>query len=187
MGSKVFLNVPAYKKWLKQDIANIISVIGAILITISPFLPWAFYYINDNGTKESDCGSLIFMTKFDLIDFIGDKKGVALMPAFGVVILLVGIILILWDAAQFAPTLRNIKDKITIPAFRFICLALVIIATVLAMLNKELKNSMADAKEIMEEYSQVEGVAVYSVGPYVAVAGVIIWLIAFVIKKIKKG
>jgi len=42
MGSKVFLNVPAYKKWLKQDIANIMSVIGAILITISPFLPWLF-------------------------------------------------------------------------------------------------------------------------------------------------
>lgn len=187
MGSKVFLNVPAYKKWLKEDISNIISVIGAFLITISPFLPWAFYFINDNGTKESDCGSLLFMTKFDLIDFIGDKKGVSLMPVLGVIILLVGIILILWDAAQFAPTLRKIKDKITVPAFRFICLVFVIIATVLAMLNKELKSSMEDARKIMEDYSQVEGVAVYSVGPYVAVIGVVVWIVAFIMKKIKKG
>lgn len=187
MGSKVFLNVLAYKKWLKSDFRNIISLIGAILIGISPFLPWAFYYIEENRTKESDFGSLLFMTKFDLIDFLGDKKGVTLMPIFGVIILLVGIILVIWDMAQFAPTLRKLIDKIKVPAFRIICLLLVVVSTVFARMNKELKGCITYAKEIMEETPDVKGTAVYSVGPYVAIAGVVLWLVAFLLRKLKKG
>ncbi len=187
MGSKVFLNVPAYKKWLKSNVGNKLSVIGAILIALSPFLPWAFYYINDNGTKDGDFGNLFFMKSFDLIKFLGEEKGVVLMPVFGAVIFVVGIMLLLWDTAPFAPTIRSVRDKIEIPAFRIICVALVVIATILAILNKELRETILDAREIMEEYSGVKVIALYCIGPYMAIAGVVIWLVGVVIQRYKKG
>ncbi|MBE5946860.1 MAG: hypothetical protein E7259_07970 [Lachnospiraceae bacterium] len=178
MGKGSALDVKGYVNYLKKDFCHLITALGAILIAVAPFVPWAFYYINENGTKDSDFGSLIFMPKFALIDFVGDKKGVTIMSILGVIMLLSGIILILWHVAPFSIVVSNIKHKFNISCLPYILLGVVTVCIVLAMMNGELKESIEAAREIMEEYSQVlKGSATYSVGPYVASIGVVMSLI----------
>lgn len=182
MGKNSILDVKGYANYLKKDFFHLITVLGALLIAVAPFVPWAFYYINESGTKDSDLGSLIFMTKFDLIDFIGDKKGVAIMPVLGVIMLVSGIILILWHVAPFSIVLSNVKHKVNISILPYILIGAAIVCIVLAMKNEELKSSIEAARELMEEHQRVlKGSATYSVGPYVASAGVVMSLIGNII------
>lgn len=178
MGNNSFFDVKGYFNYLKNDFRNIMCALGAILITFAPFVPWSYYYLNENGKKTSDFGSLLFMPKYALIEFVGDKKGVTIMPVLGVIMILAGILLVMWHVAPFCEVVSSIKDKITIPYFPFILMAVVVLCIVLSVTNGELKSAIEYAEALMEKHSQViKGTAQYSIGPFVAGGGVIISLV----------
>ncbi|MDO5127095.1 MAG: hypothetical protein Q4D54_05025, partial [Eubacteriales bacterium] len=105
--------IGGYFSSLTGNIMNLVRAIGALILLISPILPWA--KVSFFGMKES-----ANMFK------IGGIEGF-----FAVMIVFFAVVVVLWDMADHVPALGNIKAKLAGIPFMELILAGVLLLFVL--------------------------------------------------------
>jgi len=158
---------------LKADTMKLIGFIGAILITIAPFFSWFSYKIKEDGNKESDSLSMFG---------VGGDGDIGIFTFLAILLLISGVVLILWDLADFIPALRNVKaSMMSIPYIELILVGVALIAVVIAMLNGDLNDyidlfdGIIESAEKMGKYYdyKVSGSCNHGLGPIVAILGIL--------------
>ena len=143
---------------LKGDLMNKISLAGAFLIAISPFLTWCQYKISFMGYKESDSANMFGLAGGDV------DEGIFIL--LGMLMVLSGLGLMMYYGADLAPQLNAIKAKISaIPFFDFILAGVALIVIIIALCNGTVKDIIEAADSI--------GKGSHGIGPVVGILGVI--------------
>lgn len=152
-----FINVEGYVKSLTSDITNMMALIGAVLLYLSPFFSW----LRRGEGSERVKGSL-----FD----VGGKNAVLSVHHAGlliaaVLLLLMGIAMLIWSARENIRLLRPMADQYLL---RLIPAVIGLLAYILVITNRSYNTVLkaaADAKIEMDKgfggILCVAGLAVY--------------------------
>ncbi len=165
---------------LGVDPMKLISLIGSVLILLAPFFHWISMKIKFMGQKEKEAENL-FGLDFGMASFTA------------VIMIIVGIILIVWEVADLAPALANIKEKIKgingisviydyIP---LILVGVVFLFVLLTLLNGDYRDAITIGKDMFKAVG-AKGHVNRGLGPIVAFFGMIASAFPKVIEVIKK-
>ena len=138
---------------ITKDYMKIVGIVGAFFIFLAPFLSWA--KVKVWGISES--GNMFKVTNFGKIA--------------GVVIILGGIALILWNIAEFVPAINNIKAKFS--GISYLELIVVVALFVLMLIVFFTSFSGADYKDAKEGVKMLGGKLSHGIGPVVGFIGVV--------------
>ena len=148
---------------LKTNYMKVISMVGALLIFISPFFHWlAAKY---DGDKEA-C---------NMFSLAGDKKGIdeGIFAFYAIMFLLIGATLICLELADYIPALYNIKAKIpSVQIVELVLVALALLFWFLAFFNGDLSDVVKAGKKYLKWLDE-DGYVRRGLGPIVAMLGVI--------------
>ncbi len=140
---------------LKGDIMKLIGLIGAFMIFISPFVTWL--KVEFRGEKGSDG-----------LFGIASGEDYGIFTLYGILLLLIGAVLILWDIADFVPAIANIKAKVAnIPYLEIILCAVALVVVILAIAHGDLNESI----ELVNDWG---GDASRGIGPAFGIIAVIL-------------
>lgn len=109
--------VNGYLGYLKSDVMNIAKIVGAFLMFLATLIPWA--HAKAYGTSES----------WNLFKAGGFNR------VIGILLLLISLVLIAWEIADYIPVAQvaNVKAKLqAIPFFEIILLGVAFIFIVIA-------------------------------------------------------
>ncbi len=143
-----------YLNGLLADGMRIIGLIGAILLFITPLLPWAKMKLW--GEKETQ-------------NMFGIGSDFGIFTFFGIMFMLISVILILFDIAEMIPALSNIKMKLS-PYLVYIECGLIVLALLFIILG--LANG--DVNEVLEYVEDWGGKASHGSGPVFGFIAVIL-------------
>ncbi|MBO5387709.1 MAG: hypothetical protein J6A59_06150 [Lachnospiraceae bacterium] len=139
---------------LKGDLMKLVGLVGAFLIFLTPFFTWL--KMEMWGEKES--GNF-----FDIADL--DDCGI--FTLLGILLLIVGLAIMFWDLADYAPAFANIKAKVAmIPYFDIILCGVALLIVIIALAHGDLN----DYIELVEDWG---GEASRGFGPVIGFIGVI--------------
>ena len=117
-GANMFgAGVNGYLGYLKSDVMNIAKIVGAFLMFLATLIPWA--HAKAYGTSES----------WNLFKAGGFNR------VIGILLLLISLVLIAWEIADYIPVAQvaNVKAKLqAIPFFEIILLGVAFIFIVIA-------------------------------------------------------
>lgn len=117
-GANMFgAGVNGYLGYLKSDVMNIAKIVGAFLMFLATLIPWA--HAKAYGTSES----------WNLFKAGGFNR------VIGILLLLISLVLIAWEIADYIPVaqIANVKAKLqAIPFFEIILLGVAFIFIVIA-------------------------------------------------------
>ena len=117
-GANMFgAGVNGYLGYLKSDVMNIAKIVGAFLMFLATLIPWA--HAKAYGTTES----------WNLFKAGGFNR------VIGILLLLISLVLIAWEIADYIPVaqIANVKAKLqAIPFFEIILLGVAFIFIVIA-------------------------------------------------------
>ena len=117
-GANMFgAGVNGYLGYLKSDVMNIAKIVGAFLMFLATLIPWA--HAKAYGTTES----------WNLFKAGGFNR------VIGILLLLISLVLIAWEIADYIPVAQivNVKAKLqAIPFFEIILLGVAFIFIVIA-------------------------------------------------------
>ena len=117
-GANMFgAGVNGYLGYLKSDVMNIAKIVGAFLMFLATLIPWA--HAKAYGTTES----------WNLFKAGGFNR------VIGILLLLISLVLIAWEIADYIPVpqITNVKAKLqAIPFFEIILLGVAFIFIVIA-------------------------------------------------------
>ena len=151
-------NMGGFVNSLKGDIMKIVSLVGALFIMLTPFFTWFKFKMSFWGYTEKDSANMFGLAGGDY-----DKKSFAV---FGIILLLIGLALILWEIAEFIPAVAQIKAKIaSIPYIDLILIAVALVFIIIALANGDVNDAIKSAKEI--------GSGGHGMGPVIGFIGVI--------------
>lgn len=156
---------------LKADYMKIIALVGGILVFLSPFFSWCNLEIEFWGMSESESFSMWSLGR--------EYSDVRWYYLWTILLIVIGLGLILWDAADYIPALQDIKTKISVvPYVELIAIGVALLVVILALLN----GTVNDVIKEMKEY----GDGSHGIGPVIAIIGILVSAFPRVIKLIKK-
>ena len=112
--------VNGYLAYLKSDVMNIAKIVGAFLLFLATLIPWA--HAKAYGTTES----------WNLFKAGGFNR------LIGIILLLISLVLIAWEIADYIPVpqITNVKAKLqAIPFFEIILVGVAFIFIVIATIR----------------------------------------------------
>ena len=153
---------------LKGDYMMIARLVGAFLLLIAPFFHWFSFKLKYDGSTEKHTANMFKLA--------GDG-GIGVYGFFAVMFILLGLVLIAWEIADYIPVLANIKEKIkVVPYVDLIIIAVALIFVILAATNG-MKGNLKDAKDSIKMIKQwsdgVKGHCNHGVGPIIGFIAVI--------------
>ena len=152
------INTSAMVGALKGDIMKIVGLIGAFLIAINPFITWCKYEIEFWGMKEKDSANMFGLA--------GGDTGEKIFILLGILLVLSGLAIMMWDLADYVPQFASIKAKVAaIPFFDFILIGIALLAIIIGLCNGEVNEVIELADEM--------GKASHGAGPVLGFIGVI--------------
>ncbi len=152
------INTNAMVGALKGDVMKIVSLVGAFLLAINPFLTWCKYEIEFWGMKEKDSANMFGLA--------GGDTGEKIFIFLGILLVLSGLALMMCDLADYVPQFANIKAKVAvIPFFEFILIGVALIAIIIGLCN----GAVNEVIELADEM----GKGSHGVGPVLGFIGVI--------------
>ncbi len=149
-----FFDFSGYLASMKNNISNIIALLGAILVYLSPYMIWLKKTVSGE-TRQAD-----------LLDLAGEYSEIALnqksLMVFGIVILVMAICMLILSARESIRPLRPYADNYFL---RFIPAIIVVVMFVLVIKNKEysgeiIKNTVETG---VGQVFLVVGVVMYSI------------------------
>lgn len=156
---------------LKTDYMKIIALVGGLLVFISPFFSWCNLEIEFWGMSESESYSMWSLGR--------EYSDVRWYYLWTILLLVIGLGLILWDAADYIPALSDIKTKIfVVPFVDLIAIGVGLLVVIFALSN----GTVNDVIEEMKDY----GDGSHGIGPVIAIIGLLAAAFPRVIKLIKK-
>ncbi len=156
---------------LKADIMKIVAFVGGLLVLISPFFSWCSYKMSFWGVTESDSFSMWSLGR--------EYSDTRIFYLWTILLLAVGLILTLWDAADFIPALGDTKAKlVNIPFVELIAVGVGVLVVILALIN----GTVNDVIDSVKDY----GDASHGAGPIVAFIGLAAAAAPRVMKIVKK-
>ncbi len=152
------INTGAMVGALKGDIMKLVGLIGAFLIAINPFITWCKYEIEFWGMEEKDSANMFGLA--------GGDTGEKIFILLGILLVLSGLAIMMWDLADFVPQFAAIKAKVAaIPFFDFILIGIALIAIIIGLCNGEINELIEAADEI--------GKGSHGAGPVLGIIGVL--------------
>ena len=153
---------------LKGDYMMIARLAGAFLLLIAPLFHWFSFKLKYDGSTEKQTANMFKLA--------GDG-GVGVYGFFAAMFILLGLVLIAWEIADYIPALANIKEKMkVVPYVDLIIIAVALLFVILAATNG-MKGNMKDAKDsikLIKEWSDgVKGHCNHGVGPIIGFIAVI--------------
>ena len=166
-----FINLIGFVKSLGSNLTNLIIFIGAVLLYISPFMPWMWETLHKVHRK----GNL-----FDIAGKTADMSLKApVIGVMGVLILISGFMMLLVSAREYIKPLWKLRNNFIV---KIIPAALSVIAVVLIFIDKNYKNGLAGMKELKDVANSLGQSSVYSygrgLGPVLCIAGIAFYVIA---------
>lgn len=156
---------------LKTDYMKIIALVGGLLVFISPFFSWCNLEIEFWGMSESESYSMWSLGR--------EYSDARLYYLWTILLLVIGLGLILWDAADYIPALSDIKTKISVvPFVDLIAIGVGLLVVIFALSN----GTVNDVIKEMKDY----GDGSHGIGPVIAIIGLLAAAFPRVIKLIKK-
>ena len=159
---------------LKTDIMKLVSLIGALLIFLTPLFNWVSLKMKYDGDSEKE--------HMNMFKIAGDGD-IGVFGFFAIMLMLLGIILILWNVADYFNPIANIKAVIVAkvgPYAQYIelgVIALALLFVILALANGDLNDQIKMGKEALEwakEWSDsVKGHCNHGLGPIIGFVGII--------------
>ena len=153
---------------LKGDYMMIARLAGAFLLLIAPLFHWFSFKLKYDGSTEKHTANMFRLA---------GEGDIGIYGFFAAMMILLGLILIAWEVADYIPVLANIKSKMQIvPYVDFIIIALALLFVILAATNgmdgsmKDLKESVKWAKKYEDS---VRGHCNHGVGPIIGFIAVI--------------
>lgn len=156
-----FIDIEGYARSLITDYANILALVGAVLMYLSPYCCWL--KITAGKTIK---GSLFDIAGKYIDDIIALKQPELAVSC--ILLILSGIMMLILSARENIRLLRPYADNYII---RFIPVVLSIIAGGIVMLNSEYRNVL--------KYSSVES----GVGKTMCILGIILYVLSIVMSK----
>ena len=148
---------------LKTNYLKLISMIGAILITIAPFFHWFSLKVRDGG-KTAKEGFNMFS--------LGNEMDNGAFTFFAIMMLVLGLVLICLELADYMPALANIKAKIpSVEIVEVAIVAAVLVFWLLAFFNGDLMDGIKYSKDRIKDY-YTKGHCNHGIGPIVALIGI---------------
>ncbi len=139
---------------LKGDVMKLVGLIGAFLIFLTPFFTWLKLEVW--GDKES--GNFFKIADLDDCGVFG---------FLGVLLLIVGLAIMFWDLADYAPAFANIKAKVAvIPYIDIILCGIALIIMIIALAHGDLNDHI----ELVEDFG---GEASRGIGPVIGILAVL--------------
>ena len=153
---------------LKGDYMMITRLAGAFLLLIAPFFHWFSYKLKYDGSTEKHTANMF--------ELAGDGD-VGVYGFFATMLILLGLVLIAWEIADYIPKLANVKSKMQkVPYVDFIIVALALLFVILAATNG-MDGNLKDLKDVVKlskKYGDgVRGHCNHGVGPIFGYLGVI--------------
>ena len=153
---------------LKGDYMMIARLAGAFLLLIAPLFHWFSFKLKYDGSTEKHTANMFKLA--------GDG-GIGVYGFFAAMFILLGLVLIAWEIADYIPALANIKEKMkVVPYVDLIIIAVALLFVILAATNG-MKGNMKDAKDsikLIKEWSDgVKGHCNHGVGPIIGFIAVI--------------
>ena len=152
---------------LKGDYMMIARLVGAFLLLIAPFFHWFSFKLKYDGSTEKHTANMFKLA--------GDG-GIGVYGFFAVMFILLGLVLIAWEIADYIPVLANIKEKIKVVPYVDLIIIAVALIFVLAATNG-MKGNLKDAKDSIKMIKQwsdgVKGHCNHGVGPIIGFIAVI--------------
>lgn len=166
-------NLPGYAKSLKDDSANFLGLIGALILFYSPFMTWLWEELWEKKKTAS------------LFDMGGKSAELALgkpvIIFFAVLVLITAIAMLAESARENIRPLRPYADNILI---RLAPVAAAIIILILIMVNKEYSVAINNINEIMEKAENMGASKNYDggrgIGIVFYIAGTVIYTLSVV-------
>ena len=153
---------------LKGDYMMIARLAGAFLLLIAPLFHWFSFKLKYDGSTEKHTANMFKLA--------GDG-GIGVYGFFAAMFILLGLVLIAWEIADYIPALANIKEKMkVVPYVDLIIIAVALLFVILAATNG-MKGNMKDAKDsikLIKEWGDgVKGHCNHGVGPIIGFIAVI--------------
>ena len=153
---------------LKGDYMMIARLAGAFLLLIAPLFHWFSFKLKYDGSTEKHTANMFKLA--------GDG-GIGAYGFFAAMFILLGLVLIAWEIADYIPALANIKEKMkVVPYVDLIIIAVALLFVILAATNG-MKGNMKDAKDsikLIKEWGDgVKGHCNHGVGPIIGFIAVI--------------
>lgn len=173
-----FLNLIGYVKSLGSEISNLLVLIGAVLLYISPFLPWVWQTLHKVHKKGN------------LFDMAGKNADMAIKtPILGVMailLLLSGFMMMFISAREYFKPIWKYRNNFIV---RLIPLVLSIIAFVVILKNKNYCDYLSSMKSLKDTAISLNQSSVFSYGRGLGfifcIAGIAIYAVATLFDYIK--
>ncbi|MBR3832853.1 MAG: hypothetical protein IKJ73_00895 [Lachnospiraceae bacterium] len=152
------VNVNGMVGALKGDVMKIVSLVGALLIAINPFITWCKYEIEYWGFEQKDSANMFGLA--------GGDTGEKIFILLGILLVLSGLALMMWDLADYVPQFAAIKAKVAgIPYFELILAGVALLAIIIGLCN----GTVNDVIELADEM----GKGSHGAGPVLGIIGVL--------------
>jgi hypothetical protein len=163
-------NTGRFMSDVKTNYMKLITMVGALLIFIAPFFHWMSIKVSfDSYFSYSET------MKANMFAMAGNKNGIGegVYAFYGILFLLIGIVLIAIELADYVPVLNDIKQKIPyVQIVELALIAVVLLLTILAMANGNLRDGLKYLKEAIHD-ADASGHANRGFGPIIAFLGII--------------
>lgn len=158
----------------KADVMKLVGLIGALLIFLTPLFNWVSLKMKYDGESEKE--------HMNMFGIAGDGD-VGVFAFFGIMLMLIGIILFVWEIADYFAPIANIKMNVVAklgPNTIYVELGLIALAllfVILGLANGEVNDVIEMGKDtidmLKEWYDGVKGHCNHGLGPVVGFIGVI--------------
>ena len=139
---------------LTGDIMKLIGLIGAFIIFITPFFTWLKVEFWGEKGSENLFG-------------IADAEDYGIFILYGILLLVVGAALIIWDLADYIPVLGAVKGILSkVPFLELILCAVALLVVILSLAHGDLNETLDLVKDWGGEASR-------GIGPVIGFIGII--------------
>lgn len=175
-----FINLIGYVKSLGTDISNLLVLIGAVLLYISPFLPWIWETLHKVHKKGN------------LFDMAGKSAEMSIktpvLGIMGILILISAFMMMLISAREYIKPIWKYRNNFII---RIVPLVLAVIAFIVIFKNKNYEVMLSGMKSLKDTAVSLNQSSVYSYGRGLGfifcIAGMALYAVAVVMDFFKNG
>lgn len=184
-----FINLVGYGKSLGSNINNLLALIGAILLYVSPFMTWLYQKLHGFKTTGNlfELGGKVVKDQWGTAVNAKITLGSSLFVLYAVIILLSGFCMMVFSARRYIKPMWKFRNKYLI---RFIPAITSIIAFVLVFTNKYYKEVINNYKSLKDIAKSSNSSNAFSygngLGPILCIAGIAIYIISILFDAAKK-
>ena len=162
----------AFINALKADVMKIVGLVGGVLIFLSPFFTWFKASVTYWGTTSSQSENMFTLGK--------KYSDVRIYYIWTIILLFIGFCYIIWDMADYLPKYAQWKANMTkVPFMDLILAGVGLLVVILALCN-------GTVNDVIDQFEALGGKGSHSIGPVVAIIGLVLAAVPRVLKLVKK-